>query len=73
MQSSRPIIMSLALLSFISVASAAYFQLSGSFGSAQIRGAFHTDNSGNAGITSFDRSAGLDNTSLVGDFTVETI
>lgn len=65
--------MSLALLSFVSIGFAAYFQFSGSFGSAQIKGVFHTDNSGNAGITSFDRSAGLDNTSLVGDFTVETI
>lgn len=73
MQPSRLFLISLATLSCIGIASAAYFQFSWSFGSHHSRGVFHTDSSGNAWTISFDRTAGLDGVALTGDFTIETI
>jgi hypothetical protein len=60
-------------ISSIGIVSAAYFAFSGSFGTHHVPGIFLTNGSGNAGLVSFDRSAGLDGSTLTGDFSVETI
>ena len=81
---SRPLIISLAVVSTIGVVSAAFFQFSGTAGTSHSPGTFKTDGTtGNAGTVSFDTAspcnipaseiAGLNNQNLTGKFCLETV
>ena len=74
---SRPLIISLAVISTIGVVSAAFFQFSGTAGTPHSPGIFSSDGiTGNAGTVSFSTpgySAGIDGDRLTGTFSSQTI
>ncbi len=80
---SRPLIISLAVVSTIGVVSAAFFQFSGTAGTPHSLGQFSITSIGNAGTVSFDTAspcnipttdiAGLNNENLTGKFCLETV
>jgi hypothetical protein len=74
---SRPLIISLAIVSTIGIASAAYFSFSGTAGTTHILGQFFSDGTtGNAGVVSFSTTgyiAGIDGDRLTGTFFSQTI
>ncbi len=73
---SRPLIISLAVFSTIGIASAAFFQFSGTAWVGHILGQFFSDGTtGNAGTVSFQSggTAGLDGDRLTGTFHSQTI
>ena len=73
---SRPLIISLSIVSIIGIVSAAYFQFSGTAGTTHIFGQFFSDGTtGNAGIVSFQGggNAGIDGDRLTGTFYSQTI
>lgn len=73
---SRSLMISLAVISTISIASAAFFPFSGTSGLAHILGSFFNTSVGNGGTVSFDRAgstAALDMNNLTGQFYLETV
>ena len=80
---SRPLIISLAVVSTIGIVSAAFFQFSGTAGTSHSTGIFSSDGiTGNAGTISFDpaltalcggSTAGLEGVDLKGYFCLQTL